>query len=143
MRWTKGRLAWRTNYTCIVCGKPTVYSWRMHDKFCKDCDASLAKSDWPRITSAYDTWLVARTKEYVAAQYRDRHRRVVRVFWLVRDTEGRPLRMVGFAPHRFAHTSRNEPLLEFVSREVAISNQRKYGGKIYRVTVRRVTKRGP
>ena len=67
MRWTKQRSAWRTNFACLVCERPTVYSYLMHDLFCRDCDASLAESEWNNgkgASSTFYRWLVHRTKEH-------------------------------------------------------------------------------
>lgn len=76
------------------------------------------------------------------AHERDRARRVVRVFWRVRNTEGRELASGMFGPHSFRdNPGREWERLEFVSRAIALSNQRKYGGKVYRVTVRRKVKK--
>lgn len=74
---------------------------------------------------------------------RSRERRVVRVFWRVRDEAGLPLTCVMFGRHVFREGPyKHYDRLEFVSLAVARSNQRSYGGKVYRVTVRRVAKAG-
>lgn len=110
---------------CTRCGGYYRESTEIHDL--TDCTAQLRNE-----------LVIARS---AIAHEKCRARRVVRVFWRVRDAAGRILTCVMFGPHVFRDGpfSKHE-LLEFISRDIARSNRNKYGGKVYRVTVRRKKK---